>query len=1082
MERIREAAMQKLVGQFRNAVNSTDWERALTLAKRIIPLEPRNRDVWESMAAIFLDANCIDEAKKAVYFLEKHFQIHPSLIMLKTQLAYLTDDWNTAIALGESGLSSGMSDSHKALLYNCLAQIYVEINEVEKAAIYQRKASFLSNNISALLSYSNYLFYMHYCEYTQKEFVEAAKFYNLAVSNIMPYTHGQHKVHNKIRVGYLSADFYASVTSVFCYPFFKAYDRRRFSIYVYAKCDEDKVSRDLAQYVDVWRNVTALDIKETAELIYGDGIDILFDPSGHNQNNCLPIFAYKPAPVQISGLGYFDTTGLSTMDYFLTDVYVDPIGKNDIYFVEKLLRLPRSHFCYTSLSKSFSKEIAPCLRKGYITFGTLNKFAKVTDKMLSVWSEILHRVPQACLYLKGSAFDHRLSRNLACKRLQAAGIPLCRVTLSGFDDNYMQSYNEIDIALDTYPYPGGTTTCDALYFGVPVVTLIGESHNRRFGYSLLKNMQMDELIAYNADDYVNIAVSLARNRNYLVYLRKVIACKWRTSPMMNMGAYMADVESAYYRILERNNKNKLIEEDIVYWFSQGEIGAQRLCYLIMQELEGATGLWRLKLLCYLADAAKELGDLPLKYSSFLQAVELWELLPNSDKSQLNPNWGYNLQAGMGKSALELGFYKEAVFAYDRQVQIATSHRDKLEALSSKIMTTHFMDNSDDILVESQNTYREEINKIVALSMDSLPRNKREKKIRIGYMSPDFRNHALFPCIYGLFAASNKKDFVVIGYQLSEQVDAFTENLQSYATKWRDVSKLTYRQVAEQIREDGIDILVDLAGHSANSGLPVFGYRPSKVQISGLGSLCITGIEQTDYFITDKIVNPEKNWFENSVGEKPLYLPSHFSYAGRNDLPESLGAPCLTNGFVQFAIFQRYSKINNEMLLAWKKILFSVPNSRLIIKNLEFASDAVMLMAYEKWQAAGMPMDRIDLEPGDSNYMERMLNIDIILDTYPYTGGRTTMDALYMGVPVITRYGKRRNTRFGLSILTNIGLEELAVADMNEYVQRAVGLAKDVELLDMMHKNLRGMMMKSNLMPGRYMSCLENAYRQIMNRY
>ena len=1084
MEKVRGTTLHNLVRSFREAVRNAEWQSALDFARQIMPLAPRNRDVWESMAGLFLDNNCIVEGQKTIEFLEKHFSPQLGWLMLKTELAYLQDDWEKAISMGKQGLAANLSNAQKAVVYNCLAQIYTEINEEEKAVSYHKAASMLPDNPGALISYSNYLFYMHYCEYAQTEFVEAAKLYNTAFAHVVPYQHKQHKQHKKIRIGYLSADFHASVTAVFCYPFFKAYDRRNFEVYVYAKGEVDNISRDLAQYVDVWRNVDNLDSERTAAVVYADGVDILFDPSGHNKNNCLPVFAYKPAPVQISGLGYVDTTGLAAMDYFLTDEYVDPPGVNDRYFVEKLLRLPHSHFCYTYLSKPFTQELAPCLRKGYITFGTLNKFAKVTDKMLTLWSEILRKVPDACLYLKGSAFDHHLSRSVACKRLQAAGIDLKRVTLSGFDGHYMQAYNEIDIALDTYPYPGGTTTCDALYAGVPVVTLVGESHNQRFGYSLLKNMKMDECIAYNAAEYVDICVSLAKNKERLAGLRQFIARRWRMSPMMNMGMYMADVESAYRKVLGYKDA-KLTEEDIIYWLEQGEIGAQRLCYMIRQELEEAVGTWRVRLLCYLADAARQARDVQLAYQSFGEAVKLWKELSEKEKNTFHPGWYSNMQAGLGKTALELGCYETAISAYTEQARMANSDKEKLSALSSVIMARHFIEDGTEKLTETQIEYAGRVNKFPSWpgKVSSKCSKTEKRKIRVGYISPDFRNHALFPCIYGLFAAYSKEDFTVIGYQLNEYADGFTDSLRACAAQWREVGNFTYRQIAEQIRADKIDILVDLAGHSANSGLPVLAYRPAGIQISGLGSLCHTGIEAVDYFITDCVVDPQENWSQTvTTNEKPLYLPSHFSYAGRSDLSASTGAPCLEQGFLQFGVFQRYSKINEEMLVLWQQILTLVPNSRLLIKNLDFVSDTVTLMAYEKWQKMGLPMDRIDLEVGDADYMERMLTIDIMLDTYPYTGGRTTMDALYMGVPVITRYGKRRNTRFGLSILKNIGLGELAVADSAEYVKRAVGLANDRELLDVLHKKLRGLVENSPLAPAKYMTYLENAYRQMVNHY
>ena len=222
----------------------------------------------------------------------------------------------------------------------------------------------------------------------------------------------------------------------------------------------------------------------------------------------MPILAYKPAPVQVSGIGYFDTTGLESVDYFLADKIIDP-PENDKYFTEKLLRLPQSHFCYMWHDNPRSLGEAPHIRNGYITFGSLNNFTKVNKHVLGAWKRILDRVPGSRLHLRAGIFDNEDSAKIAKDMISDVGIDLARVTCLPRSSEYLNDYANIDIALDTFPYPGGGTTCDALYMGVPVITLAGERHNARFGLSLLHNVGLDECCAYTEDEYVERAVQLS---------------------------------------------------------------------------------------------------------------------------------------------------------------------------------------------------------------------------------------------------------------------------------------------------------------------------------------------------------------------------------------------------------------------------------------------------------------------------------------------------------------------------------------------------------------------------------------------
>lgn len=285
-------------------------------------------------------------------------------------------------------------------------------------------------------------------------------------------------------------------------------------------------------------------------------------------------------------------------------------------------------------------------------------------------------------------------------------------------------------------------------------------------------------------------------------------------------------------------------------------------------------------------------------------------------------------------------------------------------------------------------------------------------------------------------------------------------------------------MAEKIKSMNVDILVDLAGHSANSGLSLFAYRVAPVQISGLGWMETTGFSAVDYLITDEYLDPTGNTY---ITERPLYLKSQFCYECHRDVVASSGAPCIKNGYITFATFNRISKFTSEILELWRRIMYLVPNSFLLLKCDILSSKSNMQMVRKRLANAGLDNKRIILESPSLDYLERYLDVDIALDTYPYTGGGTTFDALYMGVPVVSLYGERRSSRFELSILTNAGVGELAVPTPKEYVERAVALASDWDLLDVLHKNLRTMLENSPAMDAEgYVREIEGKYKEILS--
>lgn len=1021
----------------------------------------------------------------------------------------------------------GLSDWCRGAVCSILAELLQKTGRVAEAIpYYEMSLSCKDMNNGWAEEYSNYLFHLHYLDYSQEVMLAKAREYGQAFQTVRQYSHVPVPRHEKIRVGYVSPDFCRHIVAFFSCAFLQAYDHVCFEIYCYTNCQEDEVSAELRQKVDGWRNVRGKDWQEIAEIIHADEIDILVDLAGHTANNMLPVFAFKPAPVQVSGIGYFDTTGLLQMDYFLADPCTDPPA-NEAFFTEQLLRLPHSHLCYMWHDAPGEPGPLPAGRNGYITFGSLNNIAKVNDQVLKVWSHILQQVPDSRLYLKAVGLNHDYGRKLLQQRLERAGIPSERVVLAVSEPDYLHVYQDIDIALDTFPYPGGGTTCDALYMGVPVVTLCGERHNARFGYSILMNMGMKECCADSFDDYVQKVINLTRDMDKLREIRQTLRRRMRQSPVMNMSQYMIDVEAAYHRIYQgwlnrdktQNRQKKDWQRlqmclkkayDTKAWENVIRLGSALMTEKeYVQPYAAAIGRGYLNLpipdwprmTWYFEKADRQAPVRQIEYDwltgmgenrqlRHVQAARWYqssekacEHMQKAEKKESrtfwqNPAFQTELNTQQAVNNLVMGNIAEAVEHYRRAEQTATTLHDHCQMYGSWLMALHHQYMEPAEMLAAHTGFQQLFSGIRCYDHTKHPMHK---KIRIGYLSGDFRHHVMFYFYYQLLAGYDARRFKLYAYYTDRTFDGFTELVKKAVDVWHEVPLTEPEQIAKQIYADEIDILLDLGGHSVGSGLPAMAWKPAPVQISGLGYMDTTGLNMVDYLITDTCCDPAGKTLY--ITEKPLYLSSMFCYTGRSDLPVCQGAPCRQKGYITFGVFNRYQKITDEMLQLWLIIQRQVRNSRLLLKSEAFKDDGIGDMVYHRMKKLGFDMERVILEPASADYMQRYLDVDIALDTFPYVGGGTSCDALYMGVPVISLYGEGRASRFGLSVLTAAGMAELAVPDGTSYVQRALALAADTELLDGLHKNLRDMMLTSRLMDTRqYVQEMEAAYENIWQEY
>jgi len=403
-------------------------------------------------------------------------------------------------------------------------------------------------------AWQNYLFALNYAPgySAQAIFEEHARFgkqFEDGVAGLRPQLSNVRDPGKRLKIGYVSADFRNHAVAYFIEPVLANHNREQVEVYCYYNENvPDAVTQRLKALVAHWRDISTLSDDVAAQQIRDDGIDMLIDLSGYSGGNRLGVFARKPAPVQASWLGYLCTTGLRSMDYRITDVSADPVGSSERYYTEKLIRLPDTFVCYRPIADGPVVDRLPALKKGYVTFGSFNNLAKVTPEVRALWARVLLAVPDSRLLLKTKGLgDSQLQQQLL-EDFARHDVPADRLELVSWDDSYMQHlnyYNQVDIGLDPFPCNGGTTSFDAMWMGVPVVTLAGDRFIARMGVSMLTSLGMTELIAAKPEDYVEIVARLASDLDHLAVLRTGLRQRMAASPLTDAQRFTLNLERAY---------------------------------------------------------------------------------------------------------------------------------------------------------------------------------------------------------------------------------------------------------------------------------------------------------------------------------------------------------------------------------------------------------------------------------------------------------------------------------------------------------------------------------------------------------
>jgi predicted O-linked N-acetylglucosamine transferase (SPINDLY family)/predicted SAM-dependent methyltransferase len=1021
----------------------------------------------------------------------------------------------------------------------------------------------------------------------------------------------------RLRIGYVSPDFRNHVVSFFMEPVLAHHDHARFEIFCYdTQRQKDRVTQMLRPLADHWIDSEDLPDAQLAERIRADRIDILVDLSGHTADNRLLVFAEKPAPIQVTYLGYPNTTGLTTVDYRITDAIADPPGESDRLNTERLVRLPGSHFCFRPGPDAPPVEPLPAASASGVTFGCFNHFAKISGAFLDTVARVLLAVPGSRFILKGRPLSiQAVARNVR-ERFERAGVDPARLDLRGWEPtarSHLKIYGSVDIALDSFPYSGATTTCEALWMGVPVVTFAGDRHASRMCASILTTVGLSEWIARDRDGYVALAVKLSSDLARLANMRRTMRDRVRASPLMDETGFCRKLEQCYIEMWERSvisapqraapgpeALDAMLERARGLRQTGKKIEAAEACREILQRsadhfgaLEllwdigfesGAPGIAIDRLVKAMAIDEREprlpymlgcalqaggkiddaiiafrravaldpgmakahnnlgntleaVGRLDEAAQAYSRAIELdptlahalynlgtlrdragdWTRAIDYFKQALaieprNPQWRLrlgqiqcrelrldeaiaNLQTvlaldpseevahmSLGSALLIMGRVEEGIAAWRKALELNPAN-SQLE--SAMLFAAHYRENDPRRLFERHLSWaRRHARGLLRLTTTrALNPPAPGRRLNVGYLSPDFGPNPLTQFIEPALAAHDRREFGIFCYSNSSSEDDTTRRLRDLDCTWRDISFLSDFQAADRIRGDGIDILVDLAGHSGGGRPLVFAMKPAPVQVSWLGYPGTTGLAEMDYLLTDAIADPDGE-NERHHTEKLVRLPCGFlCYLPPPDAPELEAPPELGPGHVTFACFSDLAKLTDEMVATWSELLRALPRARLVMKAQGFHAESARRRVFELFAANGIAADRIDPSAPEALHARRLAkyqDVDVALDVFPCNGLTATCEALWMGVPVVTLAGTTHASRVGASILESAGLPQLVAGTRREYVEIAMGLAQDFLGRRDLRAGMRERMRSSPLMDGAaFARKLEAAYRMML---
>ncbi|MFL5340278.1 MAG: tetratricopeptide repeat protein, partial [Gemmataceae bacterium] len=693
----------------------------------------------------------------------------------------------------------------------------------------------------------------------------------------------------RLRVGYISPDFRRHPVGRFMESVLATHDKNRIEVFCYDEASRapDEVGDRLRAAAHHWRVTKDKSHADVAAMIRADRIDVLVDLAGHTGNNRLGALAFRPAPVQVTYLGYPNTTGMGCIDYVLVDSVTQPAAE-PAWFVEEPVRLGGGFCVYAPRDDAPPPGPLPAKQNGFVTFGLFHNLSKLNPALLALWARVLKAVPNAKLLVGRNSLSGETQVELR-RRFAAAGLPDDRVEMRQLVAGpaaFLESYLPVDIALDTIPWSGHTTACDSLWMGVPVITLRGQTHAGRMVSSVLTHVGLPDWIAENPDQYVELAAKWACDLDGLANVRSGLREQMRRSKLCDAQNFTAHLEQAYQQMwkrycargaepvaltdlvaradsLRKANRLELAEDgyrmvvraDPYHVEAWAWLGS--LCHT-QNRLDEAVAHYRRALHLRPQDprSHNSLGILYAKLlriqaaeACFRQSIDLdpeYAKAHNNLGNTLSEQGKLDEAAAAFRQAARLGFHDATLHL---NLAIVESRQGFLDKAASSFHTALemnpgnreaqsallFLQNYDpnvraDRLLEEHRRWGEKQVPATPRAVhanDKLP----DRPLRIGYVSPDFRSHPVGRFFEPILAAHDPEHVQVYCYDEAPfPPDSTTARLRRVAPNWRVTRGQGAAQLADAIRGDRIDVLIDLAGHTAHNRLDVFAVKPAPIQV------------------------------------------------------------------------------------------------------------------------------------------------------------------------------------------------------------------------------------------------------------
>ena len=556
-----------------------EYAQAQAIFEQLLTLDPSDGAVHKNLAIAAMELGQLDVARRHVDLALKGDDQDASLHLLSAKVHYLSNEvalaqakCNDALRLDPKHVDALNYMAHMAqdnghfglaleLVNRALAshpehaQSYMHLGNIYKSVGLFKES--LNNYVKGLElnpidanAISNMLFSLNYvAEVSPITAVNEARRFGGAVHAGTRWRFEQWQARfagQKIRVGFVSGDLREHPVGYFIEALLQHMDPQRFELFAYHTTPkEDRLTARVRPYFQQWMCVHSLSDENLATHINNDGVHVLFDLSGHTGNSRLSMFAHKPAPVQVAYLGYFATTGLPEIDYILGDRYVTP-DEDAAHFSEKIWQLPHSYWCYTPPSSDVAVGPLPAETNGYVTFGCFNNTSKINTRVLDTWSEVLRAAPDSRLILKARQLDDQMLCEALRTEFVARGIARDRVDFEGWSGyvDYLEAYNKVDIGLDPFPFPGGTTTMDSLWMGVPVVAIKGDRLVGHNAETVAHNAGLGDWVSADTSEYVRKAVEWSRRLEELATLRAGMRARLLASPLMDGALFAQSVGDA----------------------------------------------------------------------------------------------------------------------------------------------------------------------------------------------------------------------------------------------------------------------------------------------------------------------------------------------------------------------------------------------------------------------------------------------------------------------------------------------------------------------------------------------------------